>query len=198
MPPRNMRGGKGYKKGKRVIPDREGSVRKFQGREEGQDYARVVRMLGNRRVICFCNDGAERICKIRGALCEGPKRQRIQVGDIVLVCFREFESRTEACAGSSGGNSETTENAMTLDTGRKEIADLVEKCSQSNWRDIRREEGIHKNLFLSISNGGAQMDEDLFGSEGDGESNSEGGVENETLKKVEEEVEEEEIDVDAI
>ena len=85
----NMRGGKAYKKGKKSGAP-EDAIGKFSGRIDGQDYARVTRILGNRRVICFCNDGVERICKIRGALCnrKSPKKQRIEVGDVVLITMR--------------------------------------------------------------------------------------------------------------
>ena len=65
----NLRGGKAYKKGKKTANDKEEVVSKFLQREKDQEYARVIRMLGNRRGVCFCNDGKERTCKIRGALC---------------------------------------------------------------------------------------------------------------------------------
>jgi translation initiation factor 1A len=91
----NLRGGKAYKKGKKTASDKEEVVQKFLQRDTDQEYARVIRMLGNRRVICFCNDGRERNCKIRGALCKGPNKQKITVGDIVLLSFRDFEVDSE-------------------------------------------------------------------------------------------------------
>jgi hypothetical protein len=71
--------------------------------------------------MCFCNDGAERIAKIRGALCKGPKKQKIEVGDLVILSARD-------CDGSG-------------------VMDLLEKVARSSWRHVRKEAGIHKYLF---------------------------------------------------
>ena len=150
---KNLRGGKAHKRFKKVPTDIESQAGKFVAREEYQDYARVLRMLGDRRVACFCNDAKERICKIRQALCKGPGKQKIEVDDIVLISFREFEN---------DGNG---------------IADLINKFHREHWRDIRKEENIHKDLFLSskpivgVANNSTL--EDLFNYEGtDGKAES--------------------------
>ncbi len=93
---RNVRGGKAYKKQKKHPV--EGTKRdRFSGREDGQDYGRALAMLGDRRVRCFCNDGVERICKIRGRLCKGRNKKLISVGDLVLISPRDFEEGEEEC-----------------------------------------------------------------------------------------------------
>jgi hypothetical protein len=46
MPPGNLRGGKAYKKGKKN-PEKKNV--KFEPKGEGQDYARITKLLGNRR-----------------------------------------------------------------------------------------------------------------------------------------------------
>jgi translation initiation factor 1A len=56
--------------------------------EEGQLYARVIRMLGNGRLAARCGDGKERICKICGSM---RKREWVNPGDTVLVSLREFD-----------------------------------------------------------------------------------------------------------
>lgn len=149
-----MRGGKAYKKGKKPVEETpEEKAEKFFEKEEGwQDYGRVLRMLGDRRVLCFCNDGYERVAKIRGALCKGPKKKKIEVGDIVLLSFRDFEENQ----GNVGGVGLTTDaaptaSAMMRDTGRKEVADLVDKYAREHWHLIRYKPGIHANLFVSSS-----------------------------------------------
>lgn len=55
--------------------------------EQGQEYARVVTMLGNNRVRARFADGSERQCRIRGSM---RKREWVHVGDIVLVATREL------------------------------------------------------------------------------------------------------------
>lgn len=191
---RNQRGGKAYKKGSKgkakeaaAAAAGDGGADRFESpdRSQGVDYARILRSLGNRRMLCFCNDGAERVCKIRGALCKGPRRKKIEVGDIVLVSYRAFmegeadsltdESDDEtgrvflttAHRGGSGsaaaGHSDMTptSGAATLDSGRKDIADIVHKYDSRHWRYIRKEAGIHGLLFEKAS-ATAEETEDIF------------------------------------
>ena len=54
--------------------------------EEGQEYARVMAMLGNGRVRAKFADNSERVCRIRGSM---RKREWIGVGDVVLVAARD-------------------------------------------------------------------------------------------------------------
>ena len=37
-------------------------------KEDGQEYAQVVKMLGNGRLEAYCFDGSSRLCHIRGKL----------------------------------------------------------------------------------------------------------------------------------
>lgn len=189
--PRNLRGGKAFKKGKKAKPAGEGGeshVQRFEepDRAQGVDYARVLRALGNRRMLCFCNDGAERVCKIRGALCKGPKRKKIEIGDIVLVSYRaaymtadsdtedgddsvEDEEVVATTVHRNGGGSAAagasemapTVGAATMDSGRKDIGDIVFKYDSRNWRIIRKQSGIHAHLFGEAACGSA-LDDDIF------------------------------------
>lgn len=54
--------------------------------EPGQQYARVVTMLGNGRCRAKCADGVERVCRIRGNM---HRREWVAAGDVVLVALRE-------------------------------------------------------------------------------------------------------------
>jgi translation initiation factor 1A len=57
-------------------------------KENGQEYAQIVKMLGNGRCLAYCFDGKKRLCHIRGKL---RKRIWINAGDIVLVGLRDFQ-----------------------------------------------------------------------------------------------------------
>lgn len=155
---RNLRGGKAFKKGKKPAAGGDEKVPKFFGRDADQDYARAIAMLGHRRVRCLCNDGKERICKIRGSLCKGPKKQKIEVGDIVLISYRAFEdadsdSESEDVSGNMAGQSQSQSKSQS------DVADIMYKYSRAHWRDIRKEDGIHHNLFLAEQSGGEGLDE---------------------------------------
>lgn len=157
---RNLRGGKAFKKGKKPAAGTDEKVPKFFGRDADQDYARAVAMLGNRRVRCLCNDGKERICKIRGSLCKGPKKQKIEVGDILLISYRTFEESDSEDEDVSGN---LVENKV-----QGQVADIMYKYNRAHWRDIRKEAGIHHNLFLAEQSGGEGLDE-MFDPEAEGE-----------------------------
>jgi initiation factor 1A len=161
MPKRNIRGGKGFKKGRKDDSDKELRM-KFEGKEPGQQYGRITTALGNRRFKCFCDDGIERICKLRGVLCWGPKRQRMEIGDIVLITGRNFD----------GSDSDDKGPAV---SDRVAISDIITKIPPTHWRDIRREAGIHIDFFLGARTATTSIGIDIFDedSSSDGEHNEE-------------------------
>lgn len=178
MPRRNVHGGKGFKKGKKGgTGDDDERAYKFNGREADQDYARVIRLLGNRRVLCFCNDGYERVGKIRGALCRGPRSQIIRDGDIVLISFREFqeEGSIGGAGAGSGAITAATASALTTDSGHKEIVDIMYRYGPQDLRFLRKETGIHPAL-LGVGNPEVATAETIFfDGDGDGEGEGDGG-----------------------
>lgn len=207
MPPgRNQRGGKGYKKGKKKPTDEKDEldfpVGKFDRADgEWQDYGRVLRLLGDRRVLCFCNDGNERIAKIRGALCKGPKKKIIEKGDIVLLSFRDFMGRALVAGTSMEGlgikqaeDAPVTGMALTTSTGRKEVADLLEKYDRRHWDDIRHLPDIHPRLIREMTSDDddkiQHTGDDIFGGGGAEAAADESDSSSES--------EDEDIDVDAI
>ena len=172
---RNVHGGKGYKKGKKG----GGGVERqsdFDSRGDGQDYGRVVRILGGRRVALFCNDGVERICKIRGAMCRGPKKQIIGVGDVVLFSMRTFDDGSDSDSDSNTG-------AVGV-RGSSGCGDIILKYEANQWRQLRKEDGVNPSLFVADASTTAATTArgavDIFSSEkkegeGDGEDEEAGG-----------------------
>ncbi|KAK2958016.1 putative Eukaryotic translation initiation factor 1A, X-chromosomal [Blattamonas nauphoetae] len=57
-------------------------------KEECQEYAQVIRMLGNGRLEANCFDGKKRQCTIRGKMI---RRVWIKPGDVVLISLRDFQ-----------------------------------------------------------------------------------------------------------
>ena len=184
MPQRNTVGGKAYKKNKKGLGtnDKDGGSLRFIPKEEGQDYGRVTRLLGNRRVLCFCNDGLDRVCKIRGGICRGShNKQKIEIGDLVLISYRDYEIVDTMNESGSDENDETptpgksakkilagiegaegTDAAAVLHSGKKDIADILMKYDRSHWRDIRKEKNIHAMLFPMSANAAMYSADDIF------------------------------------
>lgn len=80
--------GKGKKNKKRTSAENNKERRELVFKENGQEYAQVLKMLGNGRCDVYCFDGVKRLCHIRGKM---RKRVWINVGDIVLIGLRDFQ-----------------------------------------------------------------------------------------------------------
>ncbi|CAD7699520.1 unnamed protein product [Ostreobium quekettii] len=57
-------------------------------KETGQEYAQVLRMLGNGRLEAMCMDGIKRLCHIRGKM---RKKVWVNTGDVILVGLRDYQ-----------------------------------------------------------------------------------------------------------
>jgi translation initiation factor 1A len=86
MPKNKGKGGKNRKRGKN-----EGDTddkRELVYKEDGQEYAQVIRMLGNGRLEAQCIDGKKRLCHIRGKM---RKKVWVATGDVVLLGLRDYQ-----------------------------------------------------------------------------------------------------------
>ena len=84
MPKNTGMGGNKRKKGKKQVQE----DRELQYKGESEEYAQVIKILGDGRFECNCADGVKRIAHVRGKM---RKRIWIANGDIILVSLRDFE-----------------------------------------------------------------------------------------------------------
>lgn len=84
MPKNKGKGGKNRRRGKNDNEEK----RELVFKEDGQEYAQVIRMLGNGRLEAQCIDGVKRMCNIRGKM---RKKVWVNAGDIILVGLRDFQ-----------------------------------------------------------------------------------------------------------
>ena len=85
MPKNKGKGGKNRRRGKN---ENDKEKRDLIFKEDGQEYARVIKMLGCGRLDAMCFDGVKRLCHIRGKL---RKKVWINQADIILVGLRDFQ-----------------------------------------------------------------------------------------------------------
>eukprot|EP00261_Vitis_vinifera_P034106 XP_019075349.1 PREDICTED: eukaryotic translation initiation factor 1A-like [Vitis vinifera] len=85
MPKNKGKGGKNRKRGKNEADDEK---QELVFKEDGQEYAQVLRMLGNGRCEAMCIDGTKRLCHIRGKM---HKKVWIAAGDIILVSLHDYQ-----------------------------------------------------------------------------------------------------------
>eukprot|EP01026_Neomeris_dumetosa_P008934 TRINITY_DN1292_c0_g1_i1.p3 TRINITY_DN1292_c0_g1~~TRINITY_DN1292_c0_g1_i1.p3 ORF type:complete len:142 (+),score=28.98 TRINITY_DN1292_c0_g1_i1:104-529(+) len=84
MPKNKGKGGKNRRRGKNDTLDK----RELIFKEDGQEYAQVLRMLGNGRLEAQCIDGVKRLCHIRGKM---RKKVWVNTGDIILLGLRDYQ-----------------------------------------------------------------------------------------------------------
>ena len=121
----NRTGGKNYKKSKQT-----GSIVKpFIEKQPDQMYARILRNLGGRNMLVYCNDNKIRLCHICGAM---KKFTWLNVGDLVLISVRDFEKKPEA--------------------GSKEYekGDIIVKYDSEHLGKLKKQPDINPKLFMML------------------------------------------------
>merc|ERR1711939_1033069 len=78
------KGGRNRCRGKNGMTEKRELILK----EDGQEYALVLKMLGNGRLEALCIDSKTRLCHIRGKM---RKRVWISPGDIILLGLRDYQ-----------------------------------------------------------------------------------------------------------
>ncbi len=149
----NRTGGKNYKKSKQT----GSSSKPFLERQEDQMYARILRNLGGRNMLVYCNDNKIRLCHICGAM---KKFNWLSVGDLVLISLRAFEKKPEA--------------------GSKEYekGDILAKYDQDHLGKLKKMPDINPKLFMQLET----MDGKVLAEIGDREATTrhqddDGGIE---------------------
>jgi translation initiation factor 1A len=126
----NFKGGKKYKSTKHA----EGSA-EFHEIGDGQIIGRIIKNLGNRNLMVYCNDNVERMAHIRGGLRK--KTALLEVGDIVLISLRNDGMRI----GS--------------DSAAEDRGDILAKYEREVYSILKKTEGVNKKLFTHLE----KMDE---------------------------------------
>jgi translation initiation factor 1A len=75
-------------KGQKRKIRKEPTKRELIYKDDGQEYAKVLKMLGNGRCDLLCVDGIQRLGHIRGAM---RKKIWIKISDFVLVGLRDYQ-----------------------------------------------------------------------------------------------------------
>ncbi|KAG6423231.1 hypothetical protein SASPL_113620 [Salvia splendens] len=156
MPKNKGKGGKNRKRGKNEADDEK---RELVFKEDGQEYAQVMRMLGNGRCEATCIDGVKRLCHIRGKM---HKKVWIAAGDIILVGLRDYQMETWQVFGSSfvelDGEVEESKNknAIMLD----DKADVILKYMPDEARLLKAYGELPENTRLNEGIAGGLDEED--------------------------------------
>mmetsp|Transcript_11501 Transcript_11501/g.17032 ORF Transcript_11501/g.17032 Transcript_11501/m.17032 type:complete len:150 (+) Transcript_11501:435-884(+) len=125
------KGGKTRKRGKNKS-DFGSSKREVVKAEEGQAYAKVLKMLGAGMLEAYCfktggeKEGKKRICRIRGAM---RKKVWINLHDFILVGLRDYQD---------------------------DKADVIHKFSDDDVRQLKKDEEFNEAELEENTEGGEQ------------------------------------------
>jgi translation initiation factor 1A len=122
----NVKGGKNYKKAKHG----GSSAPEFVECLFGQQYGRVIRILGNMNTIVYGNDGNRYFCHIRGGM---RKKVWINSGDIVVISQRE----------ELGSTSHEVIGAL-------ERGDIIAKVDSSHYGLLKKDDHFNQRLLLPL------------------------------------------------
>ncbi|VDN37758.1 unnamed protein product [Gongylonema pulchrum] len=122
MPKNKGKGGKNRRRGKN---ENDIMKRELIYKEPGQEYAQVIKMLGNGRLQANCFDGKPRMCHIRGKL-----RKK---ADVILK-YNPDEARNLKACGQLPENAKLNEGGDDLDEGGVEFADTGALSDEDNER----------------------------------------------------------------
>ncbi len=160
----NLKGGKKYKSSKHT--DSKPEFHEIDAKE-GQMVGRILKHLGDRNTLIYCNDGKERICHIRGAMSK--KKCKLETGDVVLL-----STRADLSAGKSG----------------KEHGDILAKYDRETYSQLKKLPGINPMLFQQLEQAEYKqraegtLDDDYFEAEDESsEENSEDDEETKVAKR---------------
>jgi len=162
--PINKQGGKGCKKGKNGTKEDDDILMVECNSSDGQMFGRVLKVLGDRRFLIFCNDSTQRICKLAGSI---RKNDRVEIGGIILI------SRRDICLNTS------------------DVGDIISTVDTRLYGKLKKLSGINPLLFSDVEKQDANEvasrvkkmkegdDEDLFDRGGEGASEAEAEEEEE-------------------
>jgi translation initiation factor 1A len=122
----NTTGGKNYKKSKHSSGS---TVPAFIDRQPDQMYARVIKNLGSRNMLAYCNDNKTRLVHVRGGL---RKKVWINTGDIVLISLRDFEK-------------DISQSSKEYEKG-----DILAKYDSEHMSKLKKMSDINEKLFMQL------------------------------------------------
>jgi len=155
--PKNKIGGKKHKKGKNSV-----ETTNLRLKEENQEYAKVISLLGNCRFKVQCSDGIERIGILRGNM---KKKKFVNKDNIVLIEKWE-DLQINKCSIIDVYKEEHVKKLKKM----KEIPDIftesTELIEDYNPFDMGDDTNINDNIESEesdddedIDNGGIDLDE---------------------------------------
>jgi len=114
--------------------------------DEDQQYAVVKALLGNGRLNALCQDGVERLGKIRGSMRHGPNKTIVNKNDLIIVSARDFENKVDVL------HKYTHEEASSM-FRIYHIPDALKKAYNSSIGDLDADDTNNQFEFIEVDDG---------------------------------------------
>ena len=109
-----------------------------------EDYAYVVKLLGNCRARVMCNNGTDAIGVIRGSMRRFNKRVLIENGDLVVVSKREFQDNKVDIVHKF--NIDQCQSLIK----NKEISDALINCYYNKNHDTKDDKNVENSSYITF------------------------------------------------
>lgn len=83
---KNTKGGKKFKRGKKNTSEK---INMVFAEDSGEEYAKVIKLLGNGRIQVILKDRTEKLCIIPGRFKK--KKIRVTIGSVILIAIRDYQ-----------------------------------------------------------------------------------------------------------
>lgn len=131
---KNTHGGSGHKKFGRKFTEAPRVSRLRVKEDEGELYAIVTRLLGNRMFHCFCIDGRVRLGHIRGKFSGRGKRDNMLTGGKwILIGLREWDIDT---AKKSSGSKSSMQSCDLLEVYSDSDKLRLKEMESEEWQRL--------------------------------------------------------------
>jgi initiation factor 1A len=122
-----------------------------------EEYAYVIKLLGNCRARIICNDGTEAIGVIRGSMRKFNKRVLVENGDIVVVSKRDYQKEKVDIVHKF--NSEQCQNLIKADLISNTLISFYHKQADYNEDKDKSSSDYNDCIFFEEDSNSADIDD---------------------------------------
>jgi translation initiation factor 1A len=119
---------------------------------DNEEYAYVIKLLGNCRAKVICNNGIEAIGVIRGSLRKFNNRILIENGDLIVVSKRDFQDNKVDIVHKFN-----IDQCQSL-VKNKEISDILINCYYNKTKQIKEDILVEDQNYIEFESNSSDDD----------------------------------------
>lgn len=120
---------------------------------DNEEYAYVIKLLGNCRAKVICNNGIEAIGVIRGSLRKFNNRILIENGDLIVISKRDFQDNKVDIVHKFN-----IDQCQSL-VKNKEISDILINCYYNKTKHIKEDILVEDQNYIEFESNSSDDDD---------------------------------------